>query len=71
LWLRNIPNGQNLDLVLRDEGLAVIGYSAHSSNTDEYIDTVQQLPPGRYYVQVYHYSDGGSTQPYNLWFSLE
>ncbi len=71
LWLRNIPAAQNYDLVLRDAGLAVLGYSAHASNTDEYIDTGQQLPPGRYYVQVYHFSAGGSLQPYNLWFALE
>ncbi|NIV38457.1 MAG: hypothetical protein GWN58_56285 [Anaerolineae bacterium] len=71
LWLKNIPNGQNYDLVLRDASLAVIGYSAQSSNADEYIDTGQQLVPGRYYVQVYHYSSGGSTQPYRLTYTVE
>ena len=51
--------------------MAVVGYSAHSSNADEYIDTGEELAPGRYYIQVYHYSEGGSTQPYYLWFVLE
>ena len=71
LWLSNIPGGQNYDLVLRDAALAVVGYSAQSSNSDEYIDTARELPPGRYYIQVYHYSSGGSTQPYQLKYALE
>jgi hypothetical protein len=71
LWLKNIPSGQNYDLVLRDADLAVVGYSAQPSNADEYIDSLQALSPGRYYIQVYHYSSGGSTQPYHLEYRLE
>ena len=71
LWLKNIPGGQNYDLVLRDAYLAVVGYSAQPSNADEYIDSQQDLAPGRYYIQVYHYSSGGSTQPYRLDYRLE
>jgi hypothetical protein len=26
------------------------------------------LPQGRYYIQVHHYSPGGTTEPYNLQF---
>jgi hypothetical protein len=67
LWLTQIPAGQDYNLVLRDSGLAIRGYSALLSNADEYILT-GLLPAGEYYVQVYHASAGGSLQPYNLRF---
>ena len=71
IWLSNIPSGHNYNLVLRNAALAVIGYSAQPGNTAEHIKTTGDLPPGRYYIQVYHYSSGGSMQPYHLKYSLE
>jgi hypothetical protein len=45
-----------------------MGYSGEIDNADEHIpkDGVLLLPAGKYYVQVFHRSSGGSTQPYNL-----
>jgi hypothetical protein len=71
VWLTNIPIGQNYDLVLRDADLAVVGYSAQAGNSSEYIETIRDLDAGRYYIQIYHYSSGGSTEPYHLRFALE
>ena len=71
IWLMNIPAGQNYNLVLRDASLTEIGYSAQPGNTDEHISTSQDLPPGRYYIQVYHFSSGGSTQPYQIVYTLD
>ena len=65
LWLTNIPLGQDYSLVLRNAALQTVGYSAQPGNTDEYIQT-GVLPAGRYYVQVYNASSGGSIQPYHL-----
>jgi hypothetical protein len=63
--LRNIPPGQNYDLVLRDNGLVAVGYSGSLGNADESILT-GILPAGRYFVQVYNRGAGGSTQAYEL-----
>jgi hypothetical protein len=46
------------------------GYSAELGNADEHILT-GILPTGRYYIQVYHNSTGGSTQAYHLRVSYE
>jgi hypothetical protein len=65
LWLTNIPEGHNYDLVLRDADLEPPrGYSGGTGNQDEYLET--SLPMGRYYVQVYNTSSLGSTQSYRL-----
>jgi hypothetical protein len=64
IWLTNIPAGQNYNLVLRDASLTNIGYSAELGNSSEHI--TKNLSPGRYYIQVYHFSSGGSTQPYRM-----
>jgi hypothetical protein len=71
IWLNNIPTDHNYNLVLRDATLAVVGYSAQPSNSGEHIKTDGDLLPGRYYIQVYHYSSGGSAQPYHLQYALE
>jgi hypothetical protein len=68
LWLTEIPSGQNYDLVLRDASLVpAIGYSGELGSSAEHI-YAELLPAGRYYIQVYHRSAGGSTQPYHLRF---
>ena len=69
IWLTNIPVNQDYNLVLRDASLTDIGYSGETGNSSEHI--TKDLSPGRYYIQVYHFSSGGSTQPYNVWFVLE
>jgi hypothetical protein len=71
LWLRNIPEGHNFDLVLRDNALNAVGYSGRLGNADEQIiapspEAGSTLPEGRYFVQVFHRSTGGSPQPYHL-----
>ena len=71
LWLTNIPSGHNYDLILRDASLTQKGYSGNLSNSDEYIRTDNILSAGRYYIQVFHRSSGGSTQPYHLKYALE
>jgi hypothetical protein len=65
MWLTNIAGGQDYNLVLRDTSLQAVGYSAQAGNTDEHIKT-GVVPAGRYYIQVYHYSSGGSTRAYHL-----
>jgi hypothetical protein len=65
LWLTNIPAEHNYDLVLRDASLKDIEYSGALDNASEHILT-GLLPPGRYYIQVYHRSSGGSAEPYHL-----
>jgi hypothetical protein len=65
LWLRNIPAEHNYDLVLRDADLVAVGYSGNNGNADEYIAT-GILSAARYFIQVYHRSPGGSSQPYHL-----
>jgi hypothetical protein len=65
LWLTNIPLGHNYDLVLRDVSLNLVGYSGNLSNANEHI-LIDSSPAGRYYIQVYHRSAGGSIQPYKL-----
>jgi hypothetical protein len=66
LWLRNIPSGQDYNLVLRDENLEPeVGYSGNRGNVNEHIVT-DNLPAGRYYIQVWNYVGNGSTQPYQL-----
>jgi len=65
LWLTNIPGGCDYDLVLRDAALAQVGYSGNVGSADEHI-TTSALPPGRYYVQIYHRSAAGSSTQYHL-----
>jgi hypothetical protein len=65
LWLTNIPGGCDYDLVLRDAALTQVGYSGNVGGADEHI-TTGTLSPGRYYIQVYHRSTAGSSEPYNL-----
>ena len=66
LYLSNIASGENYDLVLRDTNCeTVVGYSAQPGNANEHILT-PPLPVGRYYIQVYNYSQVGSEQPYYL-----
>jgi len=68
LWLTDIPSGHDYDLVLRDSSLTPpIGYSGEPGNSPEHIET-GILATGRYYIQVYRHSLGGSTQPYHLRF---
>jgi hypothetical protein len=64
LWLRDIPAGQDYNLVLRDANQNVVGYSAWGGNTNEYIR--ETVSPGRYYVQVWNYAGAGSTLRYHL-----
>ena len=65
IWLTNIPAGQNYDLALRDTSLNALKWSVNPGNADEHVLS-GVLPPGKYYVQVYHASPGGSPQPYHL-----
>ena len=65
LWLTEIPSGCNYDLVLRDASLDIKGYSGNLNSADEHV-VAGSLPAGRYYIQVYHRSAAGSTEPYNL-----
>ncbi|MBN1658939.1 MAG: PPC domain-containing protein, partial [Anaerolineae bacterium] len=66
LALSNIAGGENYNLVLRDASLEnVVGYSALPGNANEYI-SIPELPAGRYYIQVYNFSQVGSDQPYHL-----
>ena len=51
--------------MLRDALLQTVGYSAQVGNTNEQI-TTGVLPAGRYYIQVFNFGSGGSTQPYHL-----
>jgi len=65
LWLTYIPSGCDYDLVLRDTGLNLVGYSGNIGDANEHI-LAGALSPARYYVQVYHRSTAGSSQPYHL-----
>ena len=65
LWLTNIPAGQDNNLVLRDSEQYLVRYSGNLGYASEHILPVT-LPAGRYYIQVFNYSGGGSTQPYHL-----
>jgi len=53
------------DVALRDADLDLIDLSDQGGQADEHIGT-DTLPPGRYFVQVYHYGSGGSMAPYHL-----
>ena len=64
LWLTNIVSGEDYDIYLRNASLSEVGKSAQTGNVDEHI--IVSLSPGRYYIHVYNYSAGGSTQPYHL-----
>jgi hypothetical protein len=64
LWLDHIPGGHDFDVYLRDANLAVKAKSDRAGNADEYLRA--ELPPGRYYIQVYRRSGPGSPQPYHL-----
>jgi hypothetical protein len=64
-WLRNIPAGENYDLILRDADLNPAGYSGELGHVDEHILS-GELPAGRYYIQVYHREGAGSDQEYHL-----
>jgi hypothetical protein len=65
VWLTNIASGQDYDIALRNADLEEIARSDDWGQVDERIST-GVLSPGRYYVQVYHYDSGGSTEPYHL-----
>jgi hypothetical protein len=66
LWLRNVPAGQDYNLVLRDENLdPPVGYSGNRGGVNEHILT-NNLPAGRYYIQVWNYVGNGSIEPYQL-----
>jgi PKD repeat protein len=65
LWLTNIGSGHNYNLVLRDAALNEVGYSAEPGNADEHILT-GIVPAGRYYIQVFNYSQTGSWEAYHL-----
>ena len=65
LWLTRIPSGCDYVLVLRNAALSMVGYSGKVGGADEHVG-VSGLPPGRYYIQVYHRSTVGSSQPYDL-----
>jgi hypothetical protein len=66
LWLQNIPDGQNYDLVLRDAALETQPgwYSAGLGSQDEYIEAT--IPAGRYHIQIHNAGGRGSSQPYHL-----
>jgi hypothetical protein len=68
LWLTQIPDGQDYNLILRDAGLGIVGYSGELHNTSEHILT-GFLPAGEYYVQVYRVPGGWSSQAYSLLFT--
>jgi hypothetical protein len=65
LWLTHIPGGHDYDLYLRDEQGSILLRSNEYGDADEHIVT-GNLALGRYYIQVHHYSAGGTTQPYHL-----
>jgi len=67
LWLTDIPAGHDYDLYLRNAQGTAVARSSEIGNADEHIVT-GILPQGRYYIQVHHYSPGGSAQPYHLLF---
>jgi hypothetical protein len=66
LWLQNIPDGRNYDLVLRDATLGTQPgwYSVRLGNLDEYVEAT--IPAGRYHIQIHNASGRGSSQPYHL-----
>jgi len=63
--LTDIPDGHNFNIILRDSNYVEIDSSSAYGDTAESISTTA-LPAGRYYVQVYHFSLGGSTGEYSL-----
>ncbi len=65
LWLTNIASSEDYDIYLRNANLSVVGESAKSGDMDEYL-MVDNLPSGRYYIQIYPRNPSGSTQPYHL-----
>ncbi|MCP4423167.1 MAG: hypothetical protein GY803_01610 [Chloroflexi bacterium] len=65
IWLTNIPDGEDYDLILRDTNLSILADSVNVGNQSEYIETSVQ-PAGLYYIQVYNYKDTGNAQPYHL-----
>jgi hypothetical protein len=67
LWLTTIPAGHDYDLYLRNAQGTLLARSSQYGSVDEHIVT-GILPQGRYYIQVHHYSPGGSAQPYSLRF---
>jgi len=62
--LKNIPTGSDYDLVLYNADVQQIALSNEGGNQDERISE-NNLPPGKYYIQVAR-SSGGSSQPYHL-----
>jgi hypothetical protein len=67
LWLTDIPAGHDYDLYLRNAQGTLLASSSQYGDANEHIVT-GTLPQGGYYIQVHHYSPGGSTQPYHLRF---
>ena len=66
LWLQNIPDGRNYDLVLRDDALETQPgwYSVGLGSQDEYVEAT--VPAGRYHIQIHNAGGRGSSQPYHL-----
>ncbi len=65
LWLTNIASGEDYDVYLRNANLAEVAKSEETGSMDEHI-FIGTLSPGRYYIHVHNYNQGGSTQPYHL-----
>jgi PKD repeat protein len=65
VWLTEIPAGQDYDVLLRDAERTAITHSANLGQDPERIST-DVLPAGRYYIEVYQWDSGGSSQPYHL-----
>jgi PKD repeat protein len=64
VWLTEIPQGCDYDLVLRDVDCVQVGYSGEVGNADEHILT-DVLPAGQYYIHV-QLDKAGCFQPYYL-----
>ena len=65
IWLNNIPDGTDYQLLLYDTSRERIGYSAEVGNLPEHI-LKENMPPGPYYIRIYQYSGFSATQPYAL-----
>jgi hypothetical protein len=74
VWLTDIPQGCDYDLVLRDADLELVDYSDKFDSAGEHIPYYEPWPltllPGRYYIQIYPYK-GGCSAPYDMWVECE
>ncbi len=64
ITLKNIPYGQDYDLVLRNEFLSAVGFSGNHENSDELISV--NLSSGLYYIQVNNDIKKAHTDSYSL-----